>query len=366
MNSNELKSMSLPHDPSKLHTRVLGVERQEARRQHESNYWLAFVAFLAIFALTGWWLVYSTGQDHIASIPLNGDGTWYYNYEVGFQIQDQDIFYHDIGASIENARKADVIFLGASRPLFALDRRVFDDFAQKHNLKMFNMGFAGIPSGEFSLRIIRKFGLHPKLWIINTDRDLNELSSGFFFPSLTSGAGLPASTVMKYDRLRALRNVLGRNIRWRLKLALGSLRNWSYRSAKTGNWYLDNWPAYRDKNPAIEPREMHRGADGAFYQTKRVDFTCPAETEEVDEAKRYITEIGGVVILIEVPNAFACAQRVHELGSFLGVPAFTVGQTEFTSTDGGGHLDAASAHKYSEMLFAWLEQLPEFQRLFPE
>jgi hypothetical protein len=56
--------------------------------------------------------------------------------------------------------------------------------------------------------------------------------------------------------------------------------------------------------------------------------------------------------------------RIHELAAALGVPSFTVDPTQFTSNDGGGHLDARGARKYSTMFFAWLEQQPEFQRLF--
>jgi hypothetical protein len=120
------------------------------------------VTFALLLSLVACW-IYSPGQDHFASISLNGDDTWYHNYEIAFENQDQEIFYHNIGLSIENARQADIIFLGTSRILFGLDERVFDAFEQKHQLKMFNMGLAGIPYVEFSLRIIRKYGLHPKL-----------------------------------------------------------------------------------------------------------------------------------------------------------------------------------------------------------
>jgi hypothetical protein len=70
-------------------------------------------------------------------------------------------------------------------------------------------------------------------------------------------------------------------------------------------------------------------------------------------------------VLIQVPSAFACAQRVHEIAAAVGVSSFTVDPTLFSNNDGGGHLDAVSARRYSTVLFAWLEQLPEFQRLFP-
>src|ERR1700722_12483391 len=104
--------------------------------RHISSYWSAFAVTIAIlFILNAWW-IHSPGQDHIASIPLNGDGAWYHNYEIAFEMQDEEIFYHGIGHSIENAQQADIIFLGFSRMIFAIDWRIFEDFERKHHLKM--------------------------------------------------------------------------------------------------------------------------------------------------------------------------------------------------------------------------------------
>jgi hypothetical protein len=351
------------------HTAAAAAEPQGPALHQMSRYWSAFAATVALIFVLLVWCTYSPGQDHVASISLNGDGNWYHNYEIAFEIQDQEILYHGIGHSIESAQQADIIFLGTSRLIFGLDWRVFEEFERKYNLRMFNMGLVGISNGEFSLRIIRKWGLRPKLWVINTERDLADFRSGFFYLALVSpkqfGAGA-APRVVNSSRMRALRNVVGRNIRWRLKMAAGSLKGDPYRSAKTGNWYLDNWPTYTSStNPAIKPMEL-RLVDGAFQQSERADPSCPVMSEEVDGAKRYFEAIGGSVVLMQVPSAFSCAQRVHELASALAVPSFTMDTPQFSSTDGGGHLDGVSARKYSTEFFAWLEQLPEFQRLFPK
>jgi hypothetical protein len=61
-------------------------------------------------------------RDHFASTPLRGSADWYKNYEglVTRQMQDRDIFFHNVGNSIEYARKADIIVLGHSVLEFAL------------------------------------------------------------------------------------------------------------------------------------------------------------------------------------------------------------------------------------------------------
>jgi hypothetical protein len=333
------------------------IDREQAwpqvpTRRQVSRYWSAFATTIALLLLLAVWGVYSRGEDHIAAIPLNGDGTWYNNYEVEFEIQDNDILFHGIGHSIQSAQQADIIFLGTSRSLFGMDWRLFEHFEQKHHLKMFNMALAGVPSGEFALRVIRKWGLNPKMWVI--DLHAGSGVDSFFYISLISAKGFGTSAtarVINYSRVRAFKNVLGRNIRWRLKLARGLLKSDPYRSAKTGNWYLDNWPNYAsDRNPRIKLTD---------------DQFCPAPSEEVADAKRYVEAIGGVVVLVQVPSAFSCAQRVNEIASALAVPALTVDATQLSSPDGGGHLDAISARKYTTMFFAWLEQLPEFRSLFP-
>jgi hypothetical protein len=293
--------------------------------RHSASYWAAFLGTVAFVIALLVWSVRAPGQDHFASIPLNHDASWYYNYEVGFEVQDPELFFNDIGRSIENARQAEIIFVGWSRLLFALDWRVFEEFAQQYHVKMFNIGLAGVHSGEFYLRVIKKWGLHPRLWVINTDRGLKDHRSGFFFLMPTEGLGTSATDrVVGQSLLHAYKHVVGRNIRWRLKMALSRLNMYSFRSAATGNWYLANWPSYStNNNPPIKRMELSVW-DGAIRRRDRVDESCPVLPEEVEEARSYLNEIGSDAVLIQVPSSFACAQRVHEPAAAVGVPAFTV------------------------------------------
>jgi hypothetical protein len=309
-----------------------------------------------------WWL-HSPNQDHIGAIPMNGDGSWFYNYELGSQMQDPEILYDGIGHSIENAQQADIVFIGWSRLLFGLDYRVADQFAQQHHLKLFNIGIAGAFSGEIYLKIIQKWHLHPKLWVINIDRDVKDYHNGFFYMDI-SGPFLQGIT--QHSWLTAYENVIGRNIRWRLQSALGTSHPFQYRSAVNGDWNLDNWPYYRlDNNNPIALKKIEL-ANGALVVSDRDgDTFCPALPEEITGAEDYLKKLGGTVVLIQMPSAFACAQRVHEIADTVGVSAFTVDPTQYSSVDGGGHLDGVSAHKWSTQFFTWLEQSPEFQRAIP-
>jgi hypothetical protein len=341
--------------PSAYHEAAQVARSIDPGRSRPVLFWPTFAGAVAAVLSFGLWATYSPGQDHLASISLNGDGAWYRNYEPGFESQDPEIFFDGIGRSIENARRADIIFLGTSKLIFGTDWRLFEKFEREHHLRMFNMALAGVAGGEFSLRIINKWGLRPKLWVINTDRYTEDPSTGFFHMDLSSAQGFGSSAtarVVNYTNAHAIRNVVGRNVRWRLKMAIGLLKYAPYRSAKTGNWYLDDWPNFGlSSNPPIAPRFVG---------------VCAAATVEVDEARRFLSALGGGAVLIQVPSAFACAQRVHEIAAALNVRALTAPAAQFTSGDGGGHLDGVSARKYTAQLFAWLEQLPEFRRLFPE
>lgn len=343
------------------------LRESQASASERRRFWSAFgITAIALLIALAWW-VHAPNQDQFASIPMNGDGSWFFDYELGREMQDPEILYDGIGHSIENAQQADIIFIGWSRLLFGLDWRVVDQFAQQHHLKIFNLGIASVYSGDFYLRIIQKWHLHPKLWVINTDRDLKDFHSGFFYMTLDNGPGPDMlERVIRHGWLTSYKNVIGRNIRWRAELSLGLLRPFQYRSASNGNWALDTWPNYRsDKNPPIALKSF-AVVNGVLVASDRAsDPACPALPEEVTSAKDYIREIGGAVTLIQMPSEFACAQRVHEIAHAVGVSAFTVDPTQFSSVDGGGHLDGIGAHKWSTRFFAWLAQSPEFQHAFP-
>jgi len=110
--------------------------------------------------------------DHFAAISPPGQPSWYLNLAGNYvtEIQDQDLFFHDIGRSIDSARRADIIILGSSLVSFAVSEELIRERLDKpYGLNFYNMAFVGVASGEFSRRIIEKYGLHPRLWIINAD-----------------------------------------------------------------------------------------------------------------------------------------------------------------------------------------------------
>jgi hypothetical protein len=308
-------------------------------------------SLVAVFATVIAFAFWVARQDHFTAIALDGDPSWFANYEPNGEMQDLDIFFHGIGSSVRNAQRADIIFLGASRPLFALDWQLFEDFAQRRGVAMFNMAFAGVVSAEFTSAIIHKWHLRPKLWVVDVLGIDTPANSFFYGLSQEGSSRFPWTAaireLMGYNWLNAYVNVVRRNMVWRFKHAIGA-SSWSfYRSATSGNWYLDKFPPGLAPNPPI---------------TARGEQTCSASAEETVAARKFVEEIGGSVVLTQIPSIDSCDTRVRDLAAAISAPAFMVeNRTLFSTFDAGGHLDGPSAKKYSKAFFAWLEQQEVFR-----
>src|SRR6201996_9825115 len=175
------------------------------------------VGLIAAAALLYLW---AQDGDHLTAITQPGHAAWYRNLAGNSvtEIQDQDLFFHNIGRSIDYARRADIIILGSSLVSFALSEEVIRERLEKpYGLKFYNMAFVGVASGEFSRRIIEKYDLHPRLWIINADDGGG--GGNFFTRNLTRafGADVKKIPALSYGAARARYEITRRNLRWRLE-----------------------------------------------------------------------------------------------------------------------------------------------------
>jgi len=318
--------------------------------------YLALVALpigaLIVFTLVGFGQVAPTTDRYnlFGQIALNGDLNWYRDFVGGRvpEIQDQELFYHNIGGSVAAARQADIVILGPSFSTYAFDRDALYKFGAKHGLKMYNMSFLGIRGGEFSLRIAERWKIRPKLWIINIDDQFIH----FFSRTLdeTSGPQIKSVPATQHGRLRGFINVVGQNLRWRAK-------EWLY-GAETGGLFrnINNGDVLLDTNPRY-----------LAIDNKEVEFDlgreCHASQETMDIARDYVRRIGGQVIFTLVPHSQACQQQARELANALDVELIVPPFTVFTTVDGGGHLDKKGAVKFSSYFFSSLLQSKAFDKI---
>jgi hypothetical protein len=305
-------------------------------------------------------------RDHFASAPLKGSADWFENYEglVTRQMQDRDIYFHNIGHSIENARKADIIILGHSVLEFALVNQQIEEFERRYHINIFNMVMPGLASGAFVRRVIKRWDIKPSIWIINAD----DHPANFFNDAMDDFAASGSSSVQeiaKTSRAIGFFNVARRDIRWAAEraaarylpagVARGLLQYYdsgvsTWRSTVNGNYNLEQVGVYNQPHDSIK---LIRDQD------------CHVNAWEIEKARAFFADIGGTPILINVPYERWCPQRVRELADALEVETIITDDANYSVFD-GTHMDKSGGQKYTEFLLNALQHEDSFRRLVGE
>jgi hypothetical protein len=296
------------------------------------------------------------GHDHFASTSLNGDTDFYRDFAGRAipEIQDQELFYHNLGGSVTATKKADIIFLGPSFVSYALDKTVLRQFEAADGRHVYNMSFIGIRGGEFSRRIITRWGIKAPLWVINADDQFIH----FFSTALDLTLGPTTTTIpaTRHFRLRGFLSIAARNMRWRAEDYLSYYRTGDgsahgiYRSISTGDATVDVNPQYvADTNKEIP---FDRSRD------------CHTNAKTIAIARQYLRDIGGRVVLTLVPHSQYCPAQAFELAKALGIEILVPPDAGYTTVDGGGHLDRKGAIKFTNFLMTELVKTDAYQRAF--
>ncbi|WP_257168459.1 hypothetical protein [Bradyrhizobium sp. SRS-191] len=310
----------------------------------------------------GAWLV-AQGGDHFSAISRPDDRAWYRNFggDRVSEIQDQDLFFHRIGDSVDHARQADIVILGSSLVSFAIDENVIRErLEQPHGLKFYNMAFLGVASGEFARQVIHKHHLHPRLWIVNADDGGG--GGNFFHRNLSRSFGADARPIpsTKLSRLGARYEVIRRNLRWRFEDATRNVRR-VFAAPRAGAI-----PSFDrdDRTGAADMRGFPRFlADGNPSVKMTRDPDCHTTPDIVANARDFVQSLGAPVVLTLVPNYHGCLTQVREIAQAVGVETALPARTDYSSWDGGGHLDGRGAADFSRDLVAAVEKTRAFQRM---
>jgi hypothetical protein len=310
---------------------------------------------LAAFLYGLCFLPYDGGRphDYFSQIPRNGDASWYRNFGGAHipQIQDQDIFYSNVGSSVAAAKQADIIFLGPSFVSYAVDRDTLKSVPELDKLNIYNMAFIGIRGGEFSRRVIDRWKIHPPLWIINVDDQFVHFFSDDLF--VTLGPQKISIDAATRNRMRGYLTVIGRNLRWRIEDVIGRLQNGSfspsglYRNIDNGDMALESNPAYVAENNKPMPSAR--------------DQNCHTTPEIIDYARSFLKDVGGQVVLTLVPHSQSCLGQAKELAKALNVELIAPPFDGLTTVDGGGHLDKRGAERFTSYLAAELVKTKAFK-----
>jgi len=328
-----------------------------------SRYLLVFVgiglsvALLFLFAISSLSSYdNSAAPDYFSQISREGSSIWYRNFggrQIP-QIQDQDVFYNNVGSSIAAAKSADIVFLGPSFVSYAVDRDTLRASPSLDRLKLFNMAFVGIRGGEFSRRVIERWRIQPPLWVINVDDQFVHFFSSDL--NVTLGPQKAPIGAITRNRVGGYLAVIGRNLRWRAEDVMATFRDGRFsqtgifRNVVNGDMAVDANPAYlaSDNRPMISAR----------------DQGCHTTPEVVDYARTFLRKIGGHVILTLVPHSQSCLGQAAELAKALNVELIAPPFSGLTTVDGGGHLDKRGAEKFTRYMAAELIKSEAFKQAF--
>ena len=260
---------------------------------------------------------------------------------------DHQVLYYNFGKSIENAKKADILFLGNSRVQLGLDRDLLQPFAKRYCLNYFNMSLGNFESYQFPLMIIRKYDLRPKVIIINAE-------------DFRGGPSDLAQGVISQGRLRSalfffLRNAIYKDIlvlhsyapRWIRETFSATLKEHVYksvvyRSRVTGEWFRP--PSSSRKSTPI---------------TNKNESACRDRItgKAFDNAKRFkeeMSERGTQVVLTLVPHNDSCQKSAEQLAKQIGVLMIGVDWHGLSTVD-GSHLTKESSQRFTEEFLRKLE-----------
>ena len=223
------------------------------------------------------------------------------------------------------------------------------------------MVMPGLASGAFVRKVIKRWDIRPRIWIINTD----DHPANFFNDAMDDFAASGLSSVQQIartPRVAGFFNVARRDIRWAAEkaaapnlsaaVARGLLRYYdsgvsTWRSAKNGNYNLEQVGIY---NQPHDPIKVIRDQD------------CHVKAWEIDKARAFFADIGGTPILTNVPYEHWCPQRVRELAAALGVETIITADANYSVFD-GTHMDKAGGQKYTEFLLNALQDTDSFRHL---
>jgi hypothetical protein len=331
------------------------------------NFFLAFVAAGFVYFAAIGALMWCVEGGIFTPILLPTDPSWFMDFRKTYlpnrtEAQDRDVLYYGFGSLIEHARDADIVILGHSMTLFGFDWRLLDEFANSHGIRIVNLGSGGDVSGEFLLRVIEKFRIKPKIWVINADDYVD--GRAFFVPQIDETTEGEAGQVMRSGWLAARVRFSLKNLEWRIDAFYESLimalpiilhpptAIVNFRSDRNGAWLNDTWPHYRDTSNSIfvnEPkcRENDQEEKSADLYVRRLHAVAPSSS----------------AVLTLIPYARACNYATGKIADSLGVPFVDIPPVGFTSFDGGNHLDGAGARRFTTEFLNQLKALEPFVHL---
>jgi hypothetical protein len=322
---------------------------------------LMFVGAFALLCILGEYanskIKFLWSQNHLrpavvsVTLPQSDEYPAFFGTSNNHHTLDHYVLFHNLDGWVEHAKKADVIFTGNSRVLYAFDQTYLETLTKKDGLSFYNLGFQCAEGMGFSYEIIKKFNLQPKMIVVNGDE---------FFPRYPTEF---AKNVMRKTRFEAWKSVFENKMYFYYMLTVHRfLPYWEniihpgailiYRSTSTG-WWTFGFP-----NAEITQQVVY-GQDAVHPEPVR-DFA-------MENARRYkalLDERGIELVITWIPKpALGNVTEVRLIAQELGVPYLPIDDLTDIYTFDHSHLDAESAEVFSSRLFDEIKKSGVYEKI---
>jgi len=250
--------------------------------------------------------------------------------------------YHDIGPSIDNARKADILIIGNSRALLGFSEKIFVSEAEKLGLRVFNLAMGHADSARLARDLLQRHDLRPRVLIV---------SGGWFFYGNRYSNW--ARQVIAMNRWQALKTYYEYSLAWELESRLHHYLPYLDQFHKRPG----RWVHYRSKtNGWYRPTQIPRSRYPIKIGRERDSY---ARSLPVAQAlKTEMEQRGTQMVLTLLPFRKVQSGHLKYLSRELGVP-YILPPFDGLATADGSHLTPDSAEQVSRYIWEELMNLPE-------
>ncbi len=246
---------------------------------------------------------------------------------------DNYVFLYGMYDTIKEVKQADVLLLGSSRLGYALQ----DKNMQNFDFRPYVMAFGNEEMDLFPMKIIRKFDLHPKLFVINVDEFFENNMSKYSQKVVKEGLFSAYRTLFEYTASTLLQNEMHQHITYFAPFFTHRPETILVRSKINGTWHF-----------LKQPQQVQ-------------SLTIPSDSlptaEQLQQAQTIVTELknkGSEVVFVLVPNPKTPIGWATELARQLGVP-FWPYSFEGVQLRDPSHISEEEGEKFTSFLMNHLE-----------
>jgi hypothetical protein len=303
---------------------------------------LAFGVWIMVAALACSSLLAPAAARHADIVTHHEPPAWgefYLAHDRGGHI-DHHVLFHGIDrTALEHLRAADVLFLGNSRLMFALDPWTIRQFFRAAGHRYYVLGFGHEEQDDFPLEIIRSHDLRPALVVVNADQFFAGERSDWADKVIDESDFDAWKVQVEGETAHRARRVLHRLLPQYVDLYRGQREVVLYRSREDGTWFIAN--LFSEGIPFVWPPDD-------------VEVPSPLALRAAGRFKQELEQRGARLVLTIIPGPRVSLHRARAMARHLSVPLIVPDAGQVRTID-DSHLSHLSAVRVAGSLLAQLD-----------